>query len=464
MSRILIIEDEAILASALATACESTGHSVTKAASASKGLDQIVSETFDLIVLDIGLPDRSGLEVLGDIQDDDNPPAVLVITAHGNLDNALAARQLGADEYLVKPFAVQHFLGTVDRLLETAQPVESPTEEEKPISFIGGSPAIQPVFNQIAHAIQNDLPVLISGETGTGKTLCANLIHEHSGRTEADLVTLHCGTLPDNLLEVELFGHERAAFSGANSVKRGHLERAHGGTLFLDEIGSLPLAVQAKLLRFLEDKTLVRIGGRDDITIDCRILAATRRPVRELVAEGTFREDLYYRLRVLEVEIPPLRNRKEDIPALVDHFLDGSNRHLDESVLPILTQYPWPGNVRELRNVLQRAAAISSGSRILKEDLPPSVLGESVDPMEELVQSIDAYLDHAVLQGWDWQKIHDRIEDELLKNLLARFGGKSSTLARELGMNRSTLLKKRKRFESPDDNVEDSNPQDEPAP
>jgi len=430
---ILIIEDEAALASALVAACKRAGHRAVAKASAKKGLAEAVENTWDLIVLDIGLPDRSGLEVLDDLMDDDEPPPVLIITAHGNLDNAVLSRRGGASEYLVKPFDMGKFLQTVDELLAgrvSSSNTESGDQDPAPPPssnasandslFIGGSPAMQPVFRGIAHASTSEVPVLITGPTGTGKSLCAKIIHRHSDRKDGPFVPLHCAALPEQLLEAELFGHEKAAFSGASSVKPGHLERAEHGTLFIDEIGALSMNVQAKLLRFIDEKTYVRLGGREDLKLDCRIIAASRKDLQKAVENGEFREDLYYRLRVLEIHLPPL--------------------------------HTWPGNVRELRNAIEHALTVSGGHLLHASHLPGELqeAGAVASAGTDLEAALTGYIERGLAAGWTWQEFHDTLEDRLLAGLLEKFNHKSTALARDLQMNRSTLLKKRKRIEESD--------------
>ena len=463
---ILIIEDEAALASALVAACKRAGHDAVAKASAKKGLAEALDSDWDLIVLDIGLPDRSGLEVLDDLMDDDDPPPVLIITAHGNLDNAVLSRRGGASEYLVKPFDMGKFLQTVDELLAnrvSSSDSETATKDAPPPPasnagapdslFIGGTPAMQPVFRGIAHASTSEVPVLITGPTGTGKSLCAKIIHRHSDRQDGPFVPLHCAALPEQLLEAELFGHEKAAFSGANSVKPGHLERAANGTLFIDEIGALSMNVQAKLLRFIDERTYVRLGGREDIHLDCRIIAASRKDLQKGVEDGEFREDLYYRLRVLEIHLPPLGKRIDDVPALAEYFLacaGDENHRLADDVLAKLRAHTWPGNVRELRNAIEHALAVSGGHVLHASHLPSELqeAGAVASTGTDLESALGGYIERGLAAGWTWQEFHDTLEDRLLAGLLDKFHHKSTALARDLQMNRSTLLKKRKRIES----------------
>ncbi|MFN7587291.1 MAG: sigma-54-dependent transcriptional regulator, partial [Planctomycetota bacterium] len=323
MSHVLIIEDEAALASALAILMQRLGHSATTAASATLGLQRLAAQRPDLVVLDIGLPDKSGLAALDDIRAHDPTIPVLMVTAHGNLQNAVQARKGGASAYLVKPLDLGELERTVRSLLQsTAAPALAPAAPTAGAPLlIGSSAAMQPAFTAIAHACASDAPVLITGPTGIGKSLTAQVVHLHSARQQGPFVTLSCASLPESLLEAELFGHEKGAFTGAQQSRLGHLDRAAGGTLFLDEIGELSPALQVKLLRVVEDKLFTRIGGREDVCVDLRIVAATNRDLAQAVAEKRFREDLLYRLRVLEVPLPPLCARRSDIPALAAYLL-----------------------------------------------------------------------------------------------------------------------------------------------
>jgi DNA-binding NtrC family response regulator len=458
--RILIIEDESALAKALAAVCQRVGADAKLCASGERGLKELRAGKFSLVILDIGLPDMSGLTVLEKVNQSSPRPPVLIITAHGTLDNAVSARQLGAAAYLVKPLDLQELEQTVHQLLashtpggsnrEAAADDASPSEETG--ALLGGaSPAMQRAFITIAHATATDSPALITGPTGVGKTLAARFIHINSRRRQGPFVTLVCGALPELLLESELFGHEKNAFTGAASMRAGHLERAEGGTLFLDEIGDLPASLQAKLLRFVEEKTFSRVGGREDLRVDLRLIAATNRRLREEVQAGRFREDLYYRLQVLEVDLPALAGRKEDIPTLCAMLLGrlAPKREISLSAdtLSLLAAHDWPGNVRELRNALEHALTVCSGKIIQPHHLPKTISRTSQPPA-----AADAELDRA-LQQWVATKVHSGatykdlyggLETTVLKHLLQHFGSKPTVLARVLKMNRATLLKKRR--------------------
>ena len=435
---ILIIEDEPALASALATVCRRLGHDAETCASGYAGLARLPSA--QLAILDIGLPDISGLDVLDKARAQAPHVPVIIITAHGNLENAVAARKLGAAAYLVKPLDLREVQQTIKQVL-TAAPAAKPASARPP-QMIGSSPAMQRVFLEIAHATTTDAPILLSGPTGAGKTLAARVIHDHSPRSAAPFITLHCGALPEHLLESELFGHEKGAFTGATSDRQGHIERAAGGTLFLDEIGDITPTVQAKLLRFVEERAFTRVGGRSDIRIELRLITATHKNLREEVKSGRFREDLFYRLHVLEIELPPLRERRGDIAALAGNFLRAPLSLAPETI-ELLERHDWPGNLRELRNAMEHAAAVCTGPVLLPQHLPKHLREVTAhDADSALAVQLASWLDARLAEKATYREMHDAIESLALRHLLAHFGGKPTILARETGMNRVTLRKK----------------------
>jgi DNA-binding NtrC family response regulator len=447
MSEILIIEDEPAIASALAAVGKRLGFAVRTFASGRAGLNAMHAGVA-LIILDIGLPDLSGLDVLKESRAHAPQVPVISITAHGNLHNAVAARQLGASAYLVKPLELADVERTIREVLAVSKATPAqPLRESAKARLLGTSPAMQRVFLEIAHATTTDAPVLLSGPTGSGKTLAARVIHEHSPRAAAPFVVLHCGALPEQLLESELFGHEKGAFTGAMTDRAGHIERARGGTLFLDEIGDISPAVQAKLLRFVEERAFTRIGGREDIRVELRLITATNKDLRAEVRAGRFRDDLFYSLHVLEIAMPPLRERPEDLPLLARNFIGTGGRSLAlaDETMDALMRYDWPGNLRELRNALEHAAAVCTGPVVLPVHLPRSVREEGhalPNADERLAGTMSTWLDAQLGQHIEYDAMHDRVEAMMLRHLLARFGGKPTVLARETNMNRVTLRKK----------------------
>jgi len=445
---ILIIEDEHALASALGAVARRMGRASILCATGARGLEEAAG-AFSLVVLDIGLPDMSGLTVLERLRERHPALPVIIITAHGNLENAMAAKKLGAAAYLVKPLDLPEVERTFGEVL-SATPAAVEASDEPISLMVGAAPAMQRCFVEIAHACSSEAPVLITGPTGTGKTRAARIIHANSARRAGPFVTLHCAALPEPLLEAELFGHEKGAFTGAMLARTGHVERAQGGTLFLDEIGDISPGVQARLLRVVEEKTFTRIGGREDLQVDLRLITATNKSLREEVRAGRFREDLYYRLHVLEIALPPLSERKSDIPALAAFLLGAiapeRSLQISPAALEVFERHQWPGNVRELRNALEHAAAVAGGPVILPHHLPrelrePAPAGHSASG--ELDEALRTWLNEKVDAGTTYRQLHDELEAMALRHLLARFGGKPTVLARELQMNRVTLRRRR---------------------
>lgn len=457
--RVLIIEDESALAKALATVCSRLGADTTLCASGERGVQEFSAGGFAAVILDIGLPDMSGLRVFETINQIIPGTPVVIITAHGSLDNAVAARQLGASAYLVKPLDLPQLERTLQPFLSDDASAVSPANsrpvaqrpEDNSMMLGGATPAMQSVFVAIAHATTSEAPVLVTGPTGTGKTLVARVIHANSRRRNGPFVTLLCGALPEQLLEAELFGYEKNAFTGAAAMRPGHLERAAGGTLFLDEIGDIPPNVQAKLLRFVEEKTFNRIGGREDLRVDSRLITATNRRLHDDVKSGRFREDLYYRLNVLEIELPTLAQRKDDIPTLSAYFVgrlcSGRAVSLSPAVTHLLAEYSWPGNVRELRNAIEHAVTVCPNPVIQPQHLPPTILQAHqlpVPPENDLERALRQWVAARVQAGTTYKQLYAELEATILKHLLTHFDEKPTVLARVLRMNRATLLKKRR--------------------
>jgi DNA-binding NtrC family response regulator len=442
---ILIVEDEPALASAIGRACERIGCATRLCASGKRALSALEMETFALAIVDIGLPDMSGLELLSALRESAPRLPVVIITAHANLENAVKARQRGASAYLTKPLDLDELQQTLRQALATSD--AAPAAAAPSGTLIGTSPRLQRSFVEIAHACASDAPVVLTGPTGTGKTHTARLLHQNSRRASGPFVTLHCSALTESLLEAELFGHERGAFTGANAAKPGHIERAEGGTLFLDEIADIAPSIQAKLLRFVEERVFHRVGGREERRVDCRLITATHRDLRAEVEAGRFREDLYYRLHVLEIFLPPLRERSEDLAALAAHFLAERSGERPLSLAPetlaALQSHAWPGNVRELRNAIEHAVAVCSGSQILPQHLPRAFGSSAVaGPGADFETLLKQWLDLRLAEACSYREMHDQLEAMALRHLLARFGGKPTILAREMKMNRVTLRRK----------------------
>lgn len=446
MKPILIIEDESALASAVARVCQRLGRDSRLCSSGKRGLKALDREEFALAIVDIGLPDLSGLDVMTTIKERAPRLPVIVITAHGSLENAVTARKRGAVAYLVKPLDLAEVHEALRQALQSvpAEPALAPSAA----MLLGAAPAMQRSFTEIAHACASEAPVLISGPTGTGKTHTARIIHQQSARRDGPFVALHCSALPEGLLEAELFGYEKGAFTGANTAKTGHIDRAEGGTLFLDEIADIAPAIQTKLLRFVEERIYHRVGGREERRVDCRLITATHRDLRSEVREGRFREDLYYRLHVLEIVMPALAERLADVPALAAFFLGNKAVEralsLSADTLALMQRYEWPGNVRELRNAIEHAVAVCPGPQILPQHLPRALgaIRQPTSTPQSLEKALAGWLDARLEAKATYREMHDEIEAMALKHLLGRFDGKPTILARETGMNRVTLRRK----------------------
>jgi DNA-binding NtrC family response regulator len=386
--RILVVDDEVNARTALAELLRDKGFDVEMAADAFKAIGKFESFAPQVVVTDLKMPGMDGIELIKKLRAEADPPAVVVMTAFGAVETAVDAMRAGAADYLSKPINLSELLVVLDRVLETEQ-LRRETRQLRarvrdrvaPSNMIGVAPPMQRVFEVIDQVAPSKATVLITGESGTGKELVANAIHQRSPRANGPFVKLHCAALAESLLESELFGHEKGSFTGAMARKDGRFSIADGGTLFLDEIGEISPAIQVKLLRFLQEHEFERVGGTQTIKVDVRIIAATNRNLRDEVAKGRFREDLYYRLNVVALEMPPLRDRRGDIPALADFFLDKlmkeNAKQLDgfmPQTLDLLCAYDWPGNVRELENALERAVVLAApGSKIEPRHLPPTV-------------------------------------------------------------------------------------------
>jgi DNA-binding NtrC family response regulator len=385
--RILIVDDEANARTALAELMRDEGYTVEMAADGFKALPKLEEFAPDLLLTDLNMPGMDGIELMRKARARDPEVASVVMTAYGAVDTAVAAMRDGAADYLTKPINLEELVLVLDRALERrklraeAGLLRQRLAERHCVqNLIGSSPAIREVVDSVLQVAPSRASVLISGESGTGKELIAAALHEHSPRSRGPFVKLHCAALAETLLESELFGHERGAFTGAVARRDGRLQQAEGGTLFLDEIGEISPAIQVKLLRFLQSHELERVGGNQTIRVDARVVAATNRDLPQRVKDGLFREDLYYRLNVVTIEMPPLRARPSDIPLLAMHFLHRFAAENEKTItgfrddaLERLVRHPWPGNVRELENIVERAVVVARGDAIRAEDLGPAL-------------------------------------------------------------------------------------------
>jgi DNA-binding NtrC family response regulator len=383
-AKILIVDDELIMRESLAGWLERDGHEVTKTASGEEALAVLKDSRFDILLVDMKMEGMSGLDVLKQVKESDPEVSVVMITAYGSISTAIEAMKNGAYDYLLKPFEPDELGLLIEKISEyqaqarenlyLKQQYQDRTRFE---SMIGQSKPMQEIFDFIQDIAPTGSTALITGETGTGKELAARAIHTHSPRCEGPFVSVNCGSIPEHLMESELFGHQRGAFTDAKETRKGRLELAHGGTLFLDEIGEISMRMQIDLLRVLEDRVFYRVGGTQPIEIDFRVIAATNRDLEEAIREGTFREDLFYRLNVISLRMPSLKERKEDIPLLAEHFLHRFSQETNKVVQLISREatdemmlYEWPGNVRELENAIERAVVVCKGPKIMPNDLP----------------------------------------------------------------------------------------------
>jgi len=383
-TRILIVDDELIMRESLGGWLARDGHDVDKAASGEEALQKLESHRYDILLVDIKMEGMSGLELLKRVKENDPDVDVVMITAYGSISSSIEAMKNGACDYLLKPFDPNELGVLIEKIVarqaqakENLYLKEEHRERTRFESMIGQSAAMQTVFDFIQDVAPTDATILVTGETGTGKGLAAKAIHTNSPRKEGPFVGINCGAIPEHLMESELFGHQKGAFTDAKENKKGRLELAHGGALFLDEIGEITMRMQIDLLRVLEDRVFYRVGGTQPIEADFRVIAATNRNLETAIKEGIFREDLYYRLNVISFAMPALRERKEDIPLLADHFLrrfsQETNKPFDgiaRDAMDEMMMYEWPGNIRELENAIERAVVVGKGKKIGPEDLP----------------------------------------------------------------------------------------------
>ena len=409
-------------------------------------LNVLAHEDIRLVILDLRLPDMEGLEVLLRIKEMDEYLGVIVVTAVGDVKTAVRAMQAGASEYLVKPFDIETLQAVVSRTLERQALMQEVlylrSEVEGYHSFVdivGHDENMLEIFELIERVADSDATVLITGESGTGKELIARALHQQSRRAQKPFVAVNCTAIPEQLIESELFGHERGAFTGAVQRRIGKFELAHGGTLFLDEIGSMRLDMQTKLLRALQEREIERVGGERTIKVDVRIVAATNADLRELVKTKAFRDDLYYRLNVIPVFVPPLRSRKSDIPLLIQYFLAKYNRQFNNrcvrgfslAAMDALQAYDWPGNVRELENIVERLVVISKHETIQLRELPLDLQSSHTPLVEQLEE-----------EGYDLRKAVQQFEREYIRRVLEKTHWNQTVAARMLGIHRNTLLGK----------------------
>lgn len=419
---VLIIDDEAEIRESLQTLLELEGYEVETAATGAQGSNRIGQRSFDLILLDLALPDRNGLDILADVHMQDPGLAVIMITAYGTVENAVKAMQSGAVNFIQKPWDNEKLLADVRAAVARRRAEEENVQLKRALKqrynfehIVGKSEPMLKIFDLVAQVAPSRSTVLLQGESGTGKELIAKAIHLNSSRRERPFVPVNTGSMPPDLLESTLFGHVKGAFTSAIASKKGLFEVADKGTLFLDEIGTMSMDTQSKILRVLQDRKFMHLGGVHELQVDVRIIAATNVDLRQMVRDGKFREDLFYRLNVITIDLPPLRQRKEDIPLLVEHFLrkyseenERPYRRITPEALRPLVAYSWPGNVRELENVIERAVVLSSGLEIGVDLLPDQIIGRGT-PFPVLEHRPDASL-FDILEDCERRIITDMLE------------------------------------------------------
>ena len=384
MQTILVVDDEISIRESLTGILQDEGFHPISVESGERAIERVSEEKPDLVLLDIWMPGMDGMETLSRIRDIYPDQLVIMMSGHGNIETAVKATKLGAYDFIEKPLSLEKLLLSIQNAAKVGQLVEENRELKAKIGkdheMIGNSKPIKDLKKQIKIAAPTSGWVLITGENGTGKELVARAIHQNSKRKDCPFVEVNCAAIPEELIESELFGHEKGSFTGATTQRRGKFDQAHKGTLFLDEIGDMSLKTQAKVLRILQEHKFERVGGNKTIEVDVRVIAATNKDLEEEIANGRFREDLYYRLNVIPFHVPPLRERKEDIPNLATHFLEyfcskecRDTKVLDEDAILAITQYSWPGNVRELKNLIERLVIMSPGNTITRNQLPQSI-------------------------------------------------------------------------------------------
>ncbi len=460
MARIAVVDDEQSVCHAFQAFLTDEGHEVAVAGTGARGLALVEELAPDLVILDVRLPDANGLDILAELAARDEPPAVLVITAHGTMDTAIEAMQRGAFDYLTKPIDLDQARLAIDRALRTRRlshevlRLRRERAGDRPL-LVGSSAPMQRIYKTIGAVAPANATVLIRGESGTGKELVARAIHRASPRAGKPFITVDCAALPEHLVESELYGYEAGAFTGATHAKPGKLEQADGGTLLLDEIAELSSGAQAKLLRFLESHQTERLGSTATLNLDVRILAASNQDLAARRRDGTFRPDLYYRLHVVTIELPPLRERMDDLPGLVAYFLEeapGARRpDISQAALDGLMAHDWPGNVRELRNAIDHAVLACRAGAILPEHLPRLSAGRGTGAVEAFRRAAAALLDLRVAEaGPDGAPLYDQMLEHLDRAVIAEAlritGHNQARTAALLRIHRTTLRNKIRQY------------------
>jgi len=465
MSTILIVDDDDQLRKSFHKLLSEEGYRVQSAASGEAGLELVKKQLPDLVIVDVRLPGMNGLKTFEAVHAIEPKLPVIIMTAYGTTETAIEATKMGAFDYVLKPFEIPAMLAVIKQALEAGRFMRSTVElnvkpDQAPReAIIGRSKPMQDVYKAIGRVSTADATVLIRGESGTGKELVARAIYQHSLRAGKPFLVINCVAIPENLLESELFGYEKGAFTGASHRRVGKIEQANGGTVFLDEIGDMPFSIQAKILRLLQEKSIERLGGRATIPVDVRIIAATNRDLETALAQGRFREDLYYRLKVVTISLPSLRDRREDISLLADYFLrrfsqemEMSNPGITPQAVAALEDNHWPGNVRELANTIQKALIFSRGTPIQPDDINQAISGERLNAKSEAAapeEVIRHWMRAAMTAGGPgstFEAILDRCTSILVGEALKLAGGNRSRAAKLLGLSRPTLHSKIEKY------------------
>lgn len=448
--RILIVDDDANTRDQLSKLLEHVdGLEVDTVADGSVALDKIAKQNYSIVITDLRMPQIDGMQLIKTIQEKSLPITVMVTTAFGSIDEAVEAMQLGAYDFLTKPIDVDHLGVIIERALrertlqdEVVRLREQLQDRYSFHNILSKSPSMHKVFETIANLAHTNTTVLIEGETGTGKEVVASAIHAASQNRNGPLVAVNCAALPENLLDSELFGHEKGAFTGAAGQRKGRFEMAHCGTIFLDEVGDVPAPMQAKLLRVLQERRFERVGGSQSIEVDVRVIAATNRPLEKMVKDGVFREDLFYRLNVMRIKLPPLRERREDIPLLAAHFAQkyavpgAQAKKFAPQAMEALLQYEWPGNIRQLENAIERACVTSADDTIHAENLPPEIMQPKVKDASSAKIDLDRPLPELL------RDVTIDLEQRYIREALQKTHGDVGRCAKLCGMSRRSITAK----------------------
>lgn len=473
MFKVLVVDDDSALRLTISSAFSERNYIVHQAENGEDAMTRVVANGYDLVLLDVNLPGASGIEVLKHIKEYDSSIIVIILTAYSNIRDAVEAVKLGAYNYLEKPIKSEDLVSLVDRALK-AQNMVKAAGLSAPVlqvgdntrELVGSSNEMKRIFGLVSKLTKVDTSVLIRGESGTGKELVARAIHMNGARKDDRFVAINCSAIPENLIESEFFGHEKGAFTGAESRKIGKFQYADGGTLFLDEIGDISPALQVKLLRALQEQKFTPVGANREIEVNVRIIAATNRDLESMIKNGQFREDLFYRLNVLPIYLPPLRDRKDDIPSLVKHFVEKFNKAYgtkiagaSDETMQLLMEYNWPGNIRELENVIEHAFVMESNSLITPSSLPDSIRGltRSVVSAQKLAAQTQPAAEEdedtemggelkTGLEGLDFQAQKEEFEKNFIINALKTFNGRINQTALHANIPKKTLLRKLEKY------------------